>query len=163
MSFGGSPSIRNLYNPEFSPTRSDKTGERNLTSESLAASATMCFACGVDNPIGLRISFQMQDGKCTGVFTPDENHVGYKNTVHGGIIYSALDDVMANVLYLQDMKAHTAKCEIRYRKALEVGQTINLTGWIAQERRRLIVLKGEARTTADDTLIADCEASFMLA
>ena len=163
MRIGGSPSIRNLFKPEFSPTRSDKQGDRNLTSESLAASATMCFACGVDNPIGLRISFQMQDGKCTGVFTPGENHVGYKNTVHGGIIYSALDDVMANVLYLQDMKAHTAKCEIRYRKALEVGQTINLTGWIAQERSRLVVLRGEARTTADDTLIADCEASFMLA
>ena len=163
MSIGGSPSIRNSFDPVFSPTRSDKKGERNLTSESLAASATMCFACGVDNPIGLRISFQMQDGKCTGVFTPDENHVGYKNTVHGGIIYSALDDVMANVLYLQDIKAHTAKCEIRYRKALEVGQTINLTGWIEQERRRLVVLRGEARTAADDILIADCEASFMLA
>lgn len=123
----------------------------------------MCFACGPDNPIGLRIKFQLEDGKCTGVFTPEETHVGYRNTVHGGIIYSALDDVMANVLYLQDMKAHTAKCEIRYRKALEVGQTIKLTGWIAQERRRLVVLKGEARTAADDTLIADCEASFMLA
>jgi acyl-coenzyme A thioesterase PaaI-like protein len=163
MSIGGSPSIRNLFSSKFIPTRSDKKGERNLTSESLAASATMCFACGVDNPIGLRISFQMQDDKCTGIFTPDENHVGYKNTVHGGIIYAALDDVMANVLYLQDMKAHTAKCEIRYRKALEVGQTINLTGWIAQERRRLVLLKGEARTAADDILIADCEASFMLA
>lgn len=162
MSIGGFPSIRNLFDLEFSPTRSDKKGGKNMTSESLAASATMCFACGVDNPIGLRISFQMQDGKCTGVFTPDENHVGYKNTVHGGIVYSALDDVMANVLYLQDIKAHTAKCEIRYRKALEVGQTINLTGWIEQERRRLVVLKGEARTTADDILIADCEASFML-
>ena len=123
----------------------------------------MCFACGPDNPIGLRIRFQLEDGKCTGVFTPEETHVGYRNTVHGGIIYSALDDVMANVLYLQDMKAHTAKCEIRYRKALEVGQTIKLTGWIEQERRRLVVLKGEARTAADDTLIADCEASFMLA
>jgi acyl-CoA thioesterase FadM len=70
---------------------------------------------------------------------------------------------MANVLYLQDMKAHTAKCEIRYRKALEVGQTINLTGWIEQKRRRLVVLKGEARTASDNILVADCEASFMLA
>jgi acyl-coenzyme A thioesterase PaaI-like protein len=83
--------------------------------------------------------------------------------VHGGIIYAALDDVMANVLYLQDMKAHTAKCEIRYRKALEVGQTINLTGWIEQKRRRLVELKGEARTASDNILVADCEASFMLA
>jgi acyl-coenzyme A thioesterase PaaI-like protein len=122
----------------------------------------MCFACGPDNPIGLKIKFQLEDGKCSGDFTPTETHVGYENTVHGGIIYAALDDVMANVLYLQDMKAHTAKCEIRYRKALEVGQTIKLTGWIEHQRRRLVVLKGEARTAADDILVADCEASFML-
>jgi acyl-coenzyme A thioesterase PaaI-like protein len=123
----------------------------------------MCFACGPDNPIGLQIKFQLEGGTCRGVFTPNETHVGYRNTVHGGIIYAALDDVMANVLYLQDMKAHTAKCEIRYRKALEVGQTINLTGWIEQKRRRLVVLKGEARTASDNILVADCEASFMLA
>jgi acyl-coenzyme A thioesterase PaaI-like protein len=123
----------------------------------------MCFACGPDNPIGLKIEFELQGDTCTGIFTPGENHVGYENTVHGGIIYSALDDVMANVLYLKEMKAHTAKCEIRYRRALEVGQTIRLIGWIEHERRRLVVLKGEARTVSDDALIADCEASFMLA
>ncbi|MFQ5982976.1 MAG: PaaI family thioesterase [Woeseiaceae bacterium] len=133
-----------------------------MTSENLAEEATMCFACGPNNPIGLQIKFELKDGKCTGVFTPGENHVGYKNTVHGGIIYSALDDVMANVLYLQGMPAHTAKCEIRYRKALEVGHTIILSGWIEKERRRLVVLRGEARTASDDELIADCEASFML-
>lgn len=121
----------------------------------------MCFACGVDNPIGLQIPFALDNGQCTGCFTPTENHVGYENTVHGGIIYSALDDVMANVLYLQSVKAHTARCEIRYRKALEVGQTIVLKGWIESEKRRLIVLKGEARTSDGDVLIADCEARFM--
>jgi acyl-coenzyme A thioesterase PaaI-like protein len=133
------------------------------TTNRLADSATMCFACGPDNPIGLKIEFELQGDTCTGIFTPGENHVGYENTVHGGIIYSALDDVMANVLYLKEMKAHTAKCEIRYRRALEVGQTIRLIGWIEHERRRLVVLKGEARTVSDDALIADCEASFMLA
>lgn len=125
--------------------------------------ATMCFACGPDNPIGLQIRFHFDGKKCTGEFVADENHVGYENTVHGGIIYSCLDDVMANVLYLQSIKAHTARCEIRYRQALEVGQKIRLTGWIESERRRLIVLKGEARLAGDDTLVADCEASFMKA
>jgi acyl-coenzyme A thioesterase PaaI-like protein len=103
------------------------------------------------------------DGRCSGEFTPNENHVGYENTVHGGIIYSALDDVMANVLYLQQIKAHTARCEIRYRKPLEVGQTVSLTGWIERQKRRLIVLKGEARITDGDVLVADCEARFMTA
>jgi acyl-coenzyme A thioesterase PaaI-like protein len=124
--------------------------------------ATMCFACGPDNPIGLQINFTLNDGRCSAVFTPDENHVGYANTVHGGIIFSALDDVMANVLYLQDLKAHTARCEIRYRQALEVGQTINLSGWVTSQRRRLITLKGEARLAADKSLVAESEASFMI-
>ncbi len=125
--------------------------------------ATMCFACGPDNPIGLRIRFELKDGVCTGEFTADENHVGYENTVHGGIIFSALDDVMANVLYLQNIKAHTARCEIRYRKALQVGQAVRLRGWIENERRRLIVLRGEVRLASDDSVVAECEASFMLA
>jgi acyl-coenzyme A thioesterase PaaI-like protein len=123
----------------------------------------MCFACGKDNPIGLQIRFSMDEDVCRGRFTPDRNHIGYENTVHGGIIYAALDDVMANVLNLQNIKAHTARCEIRYRRPLEVGQTIDLRGWIETRRRRLVVLKGEARLASDNTPVADCEASFMIA
>jgi acyl-coenzyme A thioesterase PaaI-like protein len=124
--------------------------------------AKMCFACGPENPVGLQIRFILTDGICTGEFRPTVNHVGYENTVHGGIIFSALDDVMANVLYLQNIKAHTARCEIRYRQALAVGDTIFLKGWIDNRRKRLVLLKGEARL-ADGTLIADTEASFMTA
>ena len=122
----------------------------------------MCFACGPDNPVGLRIRFRLVDDVCTGEFTPDENHVGYQNTVHGGIIFSSLDDVMANVLYLKNIKAHTARCEIRYRRALAVGETLYLRGWIDSQRKRLVLLRGEAKL-ADGTPIADCEASFMTA
>lgn len=124
--------------------------------------AAMCFACGPDNNIGLQIRFSLDDGICSGEFTAGENHVGYENTVHGGIIFAALDDVMANVLYLQNIKAHTARCEIRYRKALEVGEKIRLRGWVENERRRLVVLRGEARLASDGSVVADCEASFML-
>ena len=123
----------------------------------------MCFACGADNPIGLQIRFSLNgDGRCTAAFTANENHVGYRNTVHGGIIYAALDDVMANCLYLNNKKAHTARCEIRYRRPLEVGQTVELSGWIESERRRLVQLRGEARLRDGGDLVADCEASFML-
>ncbi len=125
--------------------------------------ATMCFACGKDNPIGLRIQFHLDGETCTAEFTPGKNHVGWQDTVHGGIIYAALDDVMANVLYLQGRKAHTAKCEVRYRRPLRVGETIRLRGWVDKEKRRLVVLKGEARRAADDAVIADCESTFMIA
>ena len=125
-------------------------------------SAPMCFACGMDNPIGLKIRFHVDGDVCTAEFTPDENHVGFQNTVHGGIIYTALDDVTANIMYQQGRKAHTARCEIRYRQPCSVGETLKLKGWIDSERRRLVVLKGEIRRAADDVLVADCESSFML-
>ena len=134
-----------------------------MSSENSIEAATMCFACGPANSIGLKIDFTVEGDRCTGEFTPTENHVGFQNTVHGGILFACLDDVMANVLYQQKRKAHTAKCEIRYRQALEVGKTIKLTGWIESERRRLIVLKGEARLKEDDSLVAETDASFMLA
>lgn len=125
--------------------------------------ARMCFACGPDNPVGLKIDFSLDDaGRCRGRFTPGKNHVGYANTVHGGIIFSALDDVMANVLYLSNRKAHTARCDVRYRRALEVGQTVQLLGWIESERRRLITLRGEVRLEDSGDVVADCEARFML-
>lgn len=124
--------------------------------------ATMCFACGQDNPVGLRIVFDCEGDTCAAEFTPNANHVGWEDTVHGGIIYAALDDVTANVLYKQGRKAHTARCEIRYRAPLRVGETISLRGWIEREKGRLVLLKGEARRKTDDALIADCEASFML-
>lgn len=133
-----------------------------MTAEETIEAATMCFACGVDNPIGLRIDFTVEGDHCTAEFTPTANHVGYENTVHGGIIFSCLDDVMANVLYQQERKAHTAKCEVRYRQALQVGQTVMLRGWIESERRRLVVLKGEVRLKENDSLVADAEASFMI-
>ncbi len=124
--------------------------------------ATMCFACGKDNPIGLRIDFEFDGEACTASFTPGPNHVGWENTVHGGIVFAALDDVTANVLYQQCRKAHTARCEIRYRRPLAVGETVSLRGWIVREKGRLVILKGEARRAVDDVLVADCEATFML-
>lgn len=124
--------------------------------------ATMCFACGQENPIGLKIVFECADDVCRAEFTPNANHVGWEDTVHGGIIYAALDDVTANVLYKQGRKAHTARCEIRYRQPLRVGETVRLCGWIEKEKSRLVVLKGEVVRKADDALIADCEAAFML-
>ena len=122
----------------------------------------MCFACGQDNPIGLKIRFDVEGDVCTAEFTPNENHVGFSDTVHGGIIYTALDDVTANILYQQGRKAHTARCEVRYRQPARVGESLKLKGWIENERRRLVILKGEIRRASDDVVVADCESSFML-
>lgn len=134
-----------------------------MQSDDLIEQAKHCFACGEDNPIGLKIAFAFDGDRCRAEFTPGEDHVGYANTIHGGIVFSCLDDVMGNILYYQKRKAHTAKCDIRYRQPLRIGQTIVLSGWIEQERGRLVQLQSEARRKDDNSLVASATASFILA
>ena len=103
------------------------------------------------------------DGEvCTAEFTPNENHLSWEDTVHGGIIYSALDDVTGNIPYQNGLTAHTARCEIRYRQPLREGQTVLLKGWTEKTKGRLMVLRGEARRKDDNELIAECTASFLV-
>lgn len=122
----------------------------------------MCFACGKDNPIGLGIDFELVDGVCSAEFTPTANHVGWEDTVHGGILYTALDDVTANVLYRQGLRAHTARSLVRYRQPARVGERLRLRGWLERRKGRLAVLRGEILRAEDDALVADCESSFLL-
>ena len=70
----------------------DKTGR----AEPQDALANNCFVCGAENPIGLKVKFSIVNEVCIGSFTPQMQHTGYDNLTHGGILFSLLDDVMAN-------------------------------------------------------------------
>lgn len=95
--------------------------------------ANRCFVCGPSNPIGLKIRFHLDDDVCRGEFTPGEDHVGYDDVTHGGILYSALDDVMANWIFLRGARGYTARCEVRYRAPLPVGTpSVSRAAWCAR-------------------------------
>ncbi len=123
--------------------------------------ARNCFVCGPDNPIGLRIPFAFDGGVCRGEFTPGSDHVGFDGIAHGGIIFSVLDDVMANWLFLQGGRGFTAKCEIRFRDPLKVGETVDLECHAVKRKGRLLMLNSTARRR-DGTLVAEADASFMI-
>ena len=79
-----------------------------------------CFACGVENPIGLKLEFRFEprpDGGEDYVteFTPRREHQGYVGMTHGGIITTVLDEVMARLAWVKDIPAITAKMEVRLR------------------------------------------------
>ena len=132
------------------------------TTERIEA-ATRCFACGPDNPIGLQIRFSIDENNvCHGSFTANENHVGYQNTVHGGIIYAALDDVMANWLYLQGERALTARCELRFRAPAPSGEKLLLEGELVKRKGRHAILAGRAFLADSGKLVAEATATFMI-
>lgn len=127
------------------------------------ADAPRCFVCGPDNPIGLGIRFRLDDEFCRGEFTPGDNHCGFDGQTHGGILYSALDDVMANWLFLRGARGHTARCEMRYRQPLPTGTEVHLEARLTKLRGKLAQLEGRAVRADDGSLVAQCNASFMIA
>lgn len=124
--------------------------------------ADHCFVCGTDNPLGLRIRFRLDGDVCRGEFTPGEWHAGFDGVTHGGILFSVLDDVMANWLFLQGARGLTAKCEIRYRQPLPVGAPIRAECRLKQRKGRLFVLESSLARQDDGSLVATAEASFMV-
>lgn len=124
--------------------------------------ANDCFVCGPHNPIGLRVAFTMDGDICRGRFTPGEHHAGFDRITHGGIVFSVLDDVMANWLFLQGARGFTAKCEIRYRQPLPIGTAIALSCRLKQRKGRLMQLEASAERLDDGSTVASAEASFMV-
>jgi len=121
-----------------------------------------CFVCGPNNPVGLRLVFRLEGNTCVSEYTPSEDHVGYPGVVHGGMIYSALDDVMANWMYLQGARAYTASCQIRYRKPAAVGEPLRLTGWQRKRKQRIVKMEGKAARIADGEVVATATATFVV-
>ena len=127
----------------------------------LRSDANRCFVCGPANPIGLHLEFRIEDELCLSEFTPGKDHCGYDDVTHGGIVFSILDDVMANWLFLKGLKAYTAKCDIRYKDSLPIGQKVQLEGKCIKQRGRLTVMKGTMTRVDTGQVVAECEASFM--
>lgn len=121
-----------------------------------------CFVCGPGNPIGLKLAFRMDGDVCRSEFTPREEHAGYRGVTHGGIVFSVLDDVMANWLWLSGIRCMTARAEIRYRDELPVGVPVRLEGRCLRRKGRLAQMEGKVIRQDDGAVVAEATASFMI-
>ena len=128
----------------------------------LESSSNNCFVCGPGNPIGLGVTFRLDGDVCRAEFTPQPQHMGYDQVTHGGIVFSLLDDVMANWIWLQGEQCFTGKADIRYRSELPVGTPVRLEGRCLKRKGRLAQMEGKVIRVEDDFVVAEATASFMI-
>jgi len=119
-----------------------------------------CFACGQDNPIGLRLRFTTEGDAVRAEFTPGVQYQGYDGVLHGGIVAAALDDAMANLFHLRGRETLTARLEIRFRREAPVGQRLVVTARLTGERRKLFTAEA-ALTLPDGTPLAEAKGMFI--
>ena len=122
-----------------------------------------CFGCGTLNLHGLQLILHNDDGG-NGVwttFTPDRRFEGYGGMIHGGIISTVLDEVMAWSLYRIGAWGVTAEMQVKFRKPVRVGEETRATGRIVRDRGRIYELTGEIRRAADHVLLAEATGTFV--
>jgi acyl-coenzyme A thioesterase PaaI-like protein len=116
-----------------------------------------CFACGPRNPIGLKLAFLEEDNTYLTTFIPGPEHQGYDGIMHGGLVSTLLDEVMARYLHAKGLNAVTARLDVRFRQPTPIGQQLTVSGWIIGQRGKMYELAGKI-TLPDGTITAEGKA-----
>jgi uncharacterized protein (TIGR00369 family) len=121
----------------------------------------MCFVCGLENPIGLKMAFYEDDeGRVVGRFTPEEQHQGYPGTMHGGILTALLDETLGRVAVAAGRWMVTAQLAIRFRRPVPIGETLTVVGEAVSWNRRTLEARGEIRL-ANGQMGAEATGTFV--
>jgi uncharacterized protein (TIGR00369 family) len=96
-----------------------------------------CFACGELNEVGLHLKLNLEPGKCWTELELPRLFEGWEGLVHGGIICTILDEVMAWSLVSEDNWGVTVRMSVEFRKPVMVGQAIRAEGRMTESRRRI--------------------------
>ena len=121
----------------------------------------MCFACGRNNPIGLKLKFQWDGKVARAEFTPTEYYQGWSGIIHGGITICILDEAMTYAAYFEGLNCLTAKMQTRLRRPVLVDEPIVVTGSITKKNRKLVETKA-AISLKDGTPIAEGSATMFV-
>jgi acyl-coenzyme A thioesterase PaaI-like protein len=115
----------------------------------------MCFVCGIENPIGLKLKFYTDDeGRCVARFWPKPEHQGFPGQLHGGIISTLLDETMGRLLTPKNVWAMTGRLEIKFRKPVPMDQELTIVGELTRSRSRAYEARGELQL-ADGTALVE--------
>lgn len=122
-----------------------------------------CFGCGHNNPIGLQLDgFSLEKGQVFASFTPREFYRGFEDVLHGGVLATALDEMLSWTAILEEgVFVLTGKLDLRFRNPAPVTETYRLVGRVDERRGRRLLISGECRR-ADGEVVAEASGLFLV-
>jgi uncharacterized protein (TIGR00369 family) len=118
-----------------------------------------CFACGKTNPIGMGLEIELGEGRAAATWVPSPDSVGWSDRVHGGLLATVLDEVMAWAPASDDAWAVTSSFTVRFHRPASPGESLRAEGWVASRRRRIYEIRGEVRS--GDELVAEATGTYL--
>ncbi|HJT64079.1 MAG TPA: PaaI family thioesterase [Candidatus Limnocylindria bacterium] len=118
-----------------------------------------CFACGDTNPIGMGLRIELGERRASATWVPGADYVGWSDRVHGGLVATVLDEVMAWAPSSDDAWAVTASFAVRFHHPVRPGEELRAEGWVESRRRRIYQVRGEVRS--GDRLVAEATGTYL--
>lgn len=121
-----------------------------------------CFGCGATNPWGLHLTFFAEsNGAVRSRWVPEANHQGYEGMVHGGIISTVFDEVMAWAISNAGIWAVTGRLNTTFRKPVEIGVPTIARAEVVDVLSRAVEVKATIAREADGVLLAEATGLFV--
>ena len=119
---------------------------------------SLCFGCGQENPIGLKLDFQWDGKTARAEFTPTQFYQGWSGVVHGGIIMCLLDEAMGYASLFEGTSCVTAKMQVKLGRPALINEPLVITSSVIRKTRKLVETKA-AVSLKDGTPIAEGKAT----
>ncbi|MEO0097225.1 MAG: PaaI family thioesterase [candidate division WOR-3 bacterium] len=127
----------------------------------LIKSSNYCFACGDENPIGFQLKIIETENGVKTEFVPKKEYEGYQDIIHGGIVATLLDEMIAWACRKKGYNAVTAELQVRYKKPMALNKKYFAYGRISKIHHKLLI--GESKVFDDEkNLIAYAQAKMYL-
>ena len=109
-----------------------------------------CFVCGEANPFGLRLRFATDGRVAHTRFRPRAEHIGFRQTIHGGILSTVLDEIMVWACAVGTGRfAYCAELTVRFSRPTPPEEELFVTAeLVSNHRDRLYEAKGEVKNAA---------------
>lgn len=122
-----------------------------------------CFACGTDNPIGLKLDFYREGDWVLSEITLARHYEGWRNMAHGGIISALLDEVMswAIMIHKQTLLV-TRKMSLKFVRPVRTGVPLIARGRMVEDGPYPKVRSVADLRDKDGRLLVKGEAQFVL-
>ena len=113
-----------------------------------------CFACGMNNPQGMRLKFTLDEPRQTFVckFRLSKRYTGPPGHCHGGIIATILDDAMGKVNKLHHVVALTKEMTVEYLKPVPLHKPLHVEGREVSVQGRQHINAAEIRNEKNEVL-----------
>ena len=123
-----------------------------------------CFVCGQNNPQGLKIkvNYFPEDLAAETELALPREYQGWADVIHGGILSTLLDEMMAQAVWHFAGPGVTLSMEVRFYHPLKPGEAVRVRGVLTSTNGRRRAAEAEMIRSRDSRKIASAKSRFLL-